>query len=98
MPAPRHPRLPIAPLYAATGTNSLDSLALVLTSGVTDSTWNSIRRSLTLHPDGITERRADRYACALGLHPSLIWGDAWWALAVNTATPEEAKQLELLTA
>lgn len=24
---------------------------------------------------------ADRVACALGLHPAEIWGDAWWVAA-----------------
>ena len=24
--------------------------------------------------------RADQYAVRLGLHPALIWGDAWWNL------------------
>jgi plasmid maintenance system antidote protein VapI len=45
--------------------------------GVTRETverWRTGRRS------GLTPGNADRYACALGLHPGIVWGDAWWAL------------------
>ena len=28
---------------------------------------------------GIPPYTADRAACRLGLHPCLVWGDAWWA-------------------
>jgi len=30
---------------------------------------------------GIPEHAADRVACALGRHPSNVWGRAWWDLA-----------------
>lgn len=32
---------------------------------------------------GIPEQAADRVACALGRHPSNVWGDAWWQLAAG---------------
>lgn len=33
----------------------------------------------------IGERAADRFACrVLGVHPALIWGEAWWD---QTASP-----------
>ena len=30
--------------------------------------------------DGVPERRADEFACRLGMHPAEVWGDDWWAL------------------
>lgn len=42
---------------------------------------------------------ADRFAIALGLHPALIWGDNWWAIAkaydqalLETARRREARK------
>jgi hypothetical protein len=29
--------------------------------------------------DGLTWGAADKAACALGLHPSSVWGRDWWA-------------------
>ncbi len=29
----------------------------------------------------LTDRQADQYAIRLGLHPALVWGDAWWDAA-----------------
>jgi hypothetical protein len=31
--------------------------------------------------DAIPDYAADRVACEVGLHPALIWGRVWWALA-----------------
>lgn len=36
---------------------------------------------------GLTEWQADRLAIALGLHPSLVWGDAWWDTVPGTPVP-----------
>jgi hypothetical protein len=33
----------------------------------------------------ISVRTADRAAIALGLHPALIWGDAWWVPVTEEA-------------
>lgn len=27
----------------------------------------------------LSDGQADRYACALGLHPAAVWGPEWWA-------------------
>lgn len=29
---------------------------------------------------GISEEKADRAACAIGLHPAIVWGAVWWAV------------------
>lgn len=29
---------------------------------------------------------ADRWSIALGLHPALVWGEAWWSLPDESAT------------
>ena len=34
---------------------------------------------------GVPETQADRIAIRLGVHPSAIWGDAWFALAYEVA-------------
>ena len=31
----------------------------------------------------VTVFNGDRLACRLGFHPSLVWGDRWWDLAVE---------------
>lgn len=31
----------------------------------------------------VTVDQADRIACALGVHPSVIWGDLWWWTAAE---------------
>lgn len=39
----------------------------------------------------LTWRTADRLACALGLHPALVWGDEWWQIqeAYDAAVDQE---------
>jgi hypothetical protein len=55
---------------------------------------------------GIPEHAADRVACALGRHPSNVWGAAWWDLAnqglrykktlVDDSPGEDVVEVELI--
>lgn len=54
-------------------TGGLGALAVMV--GVSHRTT---RRWMQL---GMTEWQADRAACAVGLHPSLVWGELWWSTA-----------------
>jgi len=36
--------------------------------------------------DGLTSIAADRISCALGFHPSLVWGIDWWDGAEPAST------------
>lgn len=63
MPAPTYDP---APLVAALEPEPLRSIARRL----------RIDPALLCRP--LTNRQADRYATALGLHPGEIWGAAWW--------------------
>jgi hypothetical protein len=55
-----------------------------------DPTFSHTRLARSLHVEravvvrylrsGLTERRADEFACMLGFHPGEVWGDSWWSL------------------
>jgi hypothetical protein len=47
---------------------------------VLDTSRGEIHRFLR---EGVPERRADEFACRLGMHPGEVWGDDWWALAAS---------------
>lgn len=60
------PTFDAAALVAAMGTDSLRSVARQL----------NVDPALLCRP--LTVNQADRYATQLGLHPSEVWGVAWW--------------------
>lgn len=68
----------LGPVYMIDTVNGLDQLgadacALAGLAGVS-------RRSIARwKQEGVPLSQADRVACALGVHPSAIWHDAWWA-------------------
>lgn len=37
----------------------------------------SLRHAARLIAYGLTDAQADRYACRIGFHPSVLWAD-WW--------------------
>jgi hypothetical protein len=90
MAHPVQPRLPWAPLESvllarlgATERLARSERNYVTTKGaVTDmaalceTTSRSFHRYMT--DESLPLYSADAAACALGLHPSLIWGDDWW--------------------
>lgn len=39
--------------------------------------------------DGLTAYEADKWACAVGLHPSEVWGELWWTDEATGAHPDE---------
>jgi hypothetical protein len=43
---------------------------------------------------GITPRMADRLACHVGLHPLLVWGQAWLCAEIGACVRRQAQQLE----
>lgn len=73
MPAVALPRLALEPLRAECARR--DTTINALSRDVGMSSRNVYRR------DGISWLQADRFACALGLHPASIWGEDWWAVA-----------------
>lgn len=68
------PRLPIDPLCRAVGLPP--GAVMARQTGVCRR--ELVRASVT---GEITIWMADRLACRLGLHPSLVWGDDWWSVA-----------------
>lgn len=71
---PAQPRLPLEPLVRFVGLGeSSGLLAEALRRNA--STLRKYRIS------GIPEQEADNIAIDLGVHPSAIWGDAWFAIA-----------------
>ena len=86
MPARRYPIrfVPIAPVIPYLEHRRRDYLQALETEiglpavyeYLTGQNRNNFHRA---RKDGrLTLRMADTLACALGYHPSLIWGDAWW--------------------
>lgn len=86
MTAPKYRRYPVAPLLKALG----------------DMTGNQVKQTLGVHqttfvgwqkkPDiGIVEWDADRYAVALGKHPSEIWDD-WFDIYSPIPPTKKVKQ------
>lgn len=71
---PAQPRLPFEPLARFIGLEqSSRSLAKIV-----DRHDGTVRK-WRIH--GVPEQDADRIAVLLGVHPSAIWGDAWFAIA-----------------
>lgn len=67
-------RYPVADLLAAAG---VPIRQLELDAGFQQGfLWHVTERG------GFNWRQADEWACRIGLHPSLVWGDLWW-----TSTP-----------
>jgi hypothetical protein len=62
---PRHAPHPIEPLIERTGATDLQHLARLL--GISD------RWARELKATGLTDTQADRYACRIGYHPSILW-------------------------
>lgn len=78
VPTVKRGRLPMEPfIRLATllndGEHNVSNLAMVL--GVDPG---AVYRAMA---EGVTERHADRWSIALGVHPAEVWGMAWWALA-----------------
>jgi hypothetical protein len=69
---PEGPRWPLEALLRYTGQSQA---AFARRIGVCATT---VRRA---EQRGLTDRQADRWAIAVGVHPSLIWGPAWFAAA-----------------
>lgn len=69
MPRPKVPMLPIQPLLDELG--ELDNRLYAAVIGC------SLREIVRARRQGITVRSADRYACHAGLHPLVVWGEAW---------------------
>lgn len=56
------------------GPGEFSSTALAEACGVTRRTVSRWRHR------GLTWDKADKAACALGLHPASVWGGDWWAV------------------
>ena len=68
------PRFPVDELLAVAGYDSYRSLGVAL--GLSHTTVHvAVRRG------GLSERKADEWACKLNLHPGEVWGRLWWELA-----------------
>lgn len=61
--------LPLAPLWRVSHCSTADQLA--------EQVGVSRRQIGRWKRDGIPVNSADRVACALGSHPSVIWGSQW---------------------
>lgn len=77
----RGPRLPLGPLRKASGAREVTELARML--GVDRATLHRAARP------GLTVRRADMWACRLGVHPACVWPD-WWHITGVEALAEQA--------
>lgn len=64
---------PAQPLCAAIDVDGEMSLQEIAREA--DATWATFHRALT---EGLTERQADEWAVAAGLHPAEVWGWAWF--------------------
>ncbi len=71
MPPRPQPRLPLAPLMRAAGTENRTHLSELL--GV-----SSRKLARWIAKGGVPLREADRLAVGLGRHPGELWGDEWW--------------------
>jgi len=70
---PAQPRLTYAPLVRFVGVgDSSSSIAAAI--GRHPTTVRNYRQ------DGIPEQEGDKIAVYLGVHPSAIWGDAWFTV------------------
>lgn len=69
-PAPSGHRFDLKPLVAAAHVEHHGELAQVV--GVSS---RQVRRA---SQEGLSADTADRWAIAVGVHPSSIWGTEWW--------------------
>lgn len=69
-------RFPVEPLLALHPEDSLVGAARAIGrgQGITEANIHRVLR------EGLTWMEADRWAVALGHHPTEVWGRAWWAL------------------
>jgi hypothetical protein len=72
MPRNRAPRYPLEPVLTYTGANVLALARRLDVHQRVAQRW---------HAEGIPEPAADRVACALGLHPLLLWPEFYDALS-----------------
>lgn len=68
---------PIAPLLTLSRASSLSELCLMVGARKTAVS--------TAAAEGLTDTQADRWAVALGFHPSEVW-PSWWALVPEEET------------
>lgn len=73
-------RYPLAPLLRVTRCPDLHELANRL--GRTHGHLRNVAKR------GLSDRQADHWAVALGLHPSWVWGKGWWE---NAPSNDELK-------
>lgn len=73
--APDDVLLPVEPLVEHAG--GVSQLARIV-----GTSRRSVQRA---GRSGLRVWKADRWACALGLHPSEVWGHAWWSAADTAA-------------
>ncbi len=71
------PRWPVEPLLRYTGQSQA---AFARRIGVSASTVRQAKRR------GLNDHQADRWAIAIGVHPSFIWGTDWFAAAPTDQT------------
>lgn len=70
----KRPRFPFEPIQKLFDKHTVDrDIAYAL----------GIERNLVVlaRQRGLSEWQADKFACKLGIHPALIWGDLWWDTA-----------------
>lgn len=85
-------RYQVAPLLARLGIDPADphatrTLAAALRIDRRNACRLLVRGGITGRSQGDADATADRYAIALGVHPSAVWPD-WWARAhSDEATP-----------
>lgn len=73
------PRLPFAPLMAASQADSLKHLARLL--GIDAAAVGRCQHK------GLTWSCADAWSVRLGFHPADLWGDDWWAVGAGDVCP-----------
>lgn len=87
---------PLAPLAAVLGVDlhvvgghqeGDDPTGLAL---LADLLGISHRHARRLEQRGLDDRQADHFATRAGLHPSSVWGSAWWALTPMAVSFEPA--------
>lgn len=80
MSRPRLRRYPVESLVTAAGARTVSEISqrAELTRSDARALWPKKSRGVEA-PPGLTSYQADRLACRLGLHPTLVWGDDWEA-------------------
>lgn len=57
---------------------ALNTVQIAARLGITTNTVYHYRKD-----NGLSPLVADRLSCAIGLHPSLVWGNDWWDAALS---------------